>query len=69
MDEFELNKIFAAVLVAGITAMLGGFIAGKIMHPHELEKDAVEIEGGPVAGAGPAKKTSPCPRPCRRAPS
>lgn len=50
MSSFEFNKIFAAVLVAGITAMLGGFVADVVMHPHELEKDAVEIEGGPVAG-------------------
>lgn len=31
--------------------MLGGFIADTLMHPHELEKDAVEIDGGPVEGA------------------
>lgn len=61
MSSFELNKIFAAVLVAGIVAMLGGFIAEHLVHPHELEKDAVEIEGGPVEGAGPAAEALPEP--------
>lgn len=55
MSSFELNKIFAAVLVAGITALMGGFIAGKLIHSYELEEDAVSIEGGPVAGGGAAK--------------
>lgn len=57
MDNFQFNKIFAAILIAGITAMLGGFVANLVMHPHELEKDAVSIEGGAVvavAGGGPA---------------
>ena len=57
MDSFEFNKIFAALLVAGITAMLGGFIAEVLMHPHELHEDAVAIDGGAVVGgvvsAGP----------------
>ncbi len=44
MSNFELNKIFAAVLVAGITAMLGGFVAEQLTHAEELEKDAVPIE-------------------------
>lgn len=52
MSSFEMNKVFAAVLVAGITAMFAGFIADKIVHPHMLETDAVAIEGGPVAGGG-----------------
>ena len=50
----ELNKIFAAVLVAGIVAMLSGFIAELLTEPRELEKDAVTIEGAAVAGGGPA---------------
>ena len=61
MSSFEFNKIFAAVLVAGITAMLAGFISGKINHPHDLEKDAVEIEGSSVAGGGVTKAALPDP--------
>lgn len=56
MDSFEFNKIFAAVLVAGITAMLAGFVAEHLVHPHELEKNAVEIAGlEGSAGGGQAE--------------
>ncbi|HBR69367.1 MAG TPA: cytochrome c family protein [Rhodospirillaceae bacterium] len=56
MDSFEFNKIFAAVLVAGITAMLAGFVAEHLVHPHELEKNAVEIAGMEgSAGGGQAE--------------
>lgn len=62
MSEFEFNKIFAAILIAGITAMFAGFIAEQVFHGHELEKNAVEIEGGAVASAGgPAKPDAPEP--------
>ncbi len=62
MSSFELNKIFAAVLVAGIVAMLAGFVAEKVVHPEELEKDAVEIEGSAmVSGGGEIKAQLPEP--------
>lgn len=61
MSSVELNKIFAAVLVAGIVAMLGGFVADILMHPHELEEDAVPVEGAAVAGGGIVKQTLPDP--------
>lgn len=48
MSNFEQNKIFAAILVAGIVAMLSGFVAKKISHPHDLHEDAVFVEGGVV---------------------
>jgi len=62
MGGMEFNKIFAAVLVAGIVAMLGGFIAKKLVHPHkpaEFAYNVAEMEGS--AGAGPAqeKKAEP----------
>lgn len=50
----ELNKIFAAVLVAGIVAMLSGFVAELLTEGHELEKDAVTIEGSLAAGGAEA---------------
>jgi cytochrome c len=58
MSSMELNKIFAAVLVAGIVAMLSGFVAELLTESHEMEKDAVAIEGeaeagGAAAAAGP----------------
>ena len=52
MSSFEFNKLFAAILVAGITAYLSGFIADKLVHPKDLKEDAVAIDGAPVAGGG-----------------
>lgn len=49
MSNFEMNKVFAAILCAGITVMLAGFVAGLAVHPESLEKDAVAIEGGASA--------------------
>lgn len=60
--SLETNKIFAAICIALIAAWLTSFIAKKAVHPEDLEKDAVEIEGGAVAGAsGPAKPQLPDP--------
>ncbi|MBK6895909.1 MAG: cytochrome c family protein [Alphaproteobacteria bacterium] len=50
MSSFEFNKIFAAVLVAGIVAMLSGFIARQAVHPEALIKEAVAIEGAAEDG-------------------
>ena len=61
MNSFEFNKIFAAVLCAGIVAMLGGFVAKKLVKPEKLKEDAVFIEGTVVASAGPAKEPMPEP--------
>lgn len=62
MKDLEANKLFAAILVAGIIAMLAGFVADTITHPHDLEKDAIEIEGleGTVS-AGAPKADLPAP--------
>lgn len=61
MDSFEFNKIFAAILCAGITAWLGWFVAYKLVHPHKLKKDAVPIEGVEVVAGGAAKPQLPDP--------
>ncbi len=62
MSSLENNKIFAAVLCAGITVMLTGFIAKKVIHPKELAQDAVSIDGAPVqAASGVAKPELPEP--------
>lgn len=42
--KLESNKIFAAVLVAGITAYLAGFVADIVYHEHELEENAYVID-------------------------
>lgn len=53
--SFEWNKIFAAILVAGIVAKLAGFVAGQIVHSDKLEENAYRVEVAEDAGAaGPA---------------
>lgn len=56
MDSNEFNKIFAAILVAGIIASLTGFVSNVLVHPHELEEDAYAIEAVEGTAAGGAKK-------------
>jgi cytochrome c len=50
----EFNKIFAAILVAGVIAMFAGFIAKQMTNPHELKENAYKIDGVEAAG-GKAK--------------
>lgn len=63
--DLENNKIFAAVLVAGIVAMLCGFVAGKIVHPDlpEDDKIAIDIDTSALeaAASGVAAPTGPEP--------
>jgi cytochrome c len=51
-SDLENNKIFAAVLIAGIVIMLSGFIANKFIPDEDLEEDAFPIEAIEVAAAG-----------------
>jgi cytochrome c len=51
--SLEANKAFAAVLTAGISFMVAGLIGGLVVHPHRLEKPAIET-GEVVAAAAPA---------------
>lgn len=61
MGGMEFNKIFAAVLVAGIVAMFSGFIAKSLTHPRELEENAYKIEG--ISSAQAAGTKEPMPEP------
>ncbi len=45
MSSLELNKIAAAVLVAGITAMVVGKVGNMLVAPKPLEKNAYVVEG------------------------
>jgi cytochrome c len=60
--NLETNKILASILVAGIVAMLAGFVAKQVVHPAVLEKTVLDIDtsaleaaqsGGAAAPAGP----------------
>ena len=53
-SDLENNKIFAAILVAGIVFMLAGFVSNKLVHEDELEEDAYPIEVSEAAMAGGA---------------
>src|SRR3546814_2758962 len=58
----ELNKIFAAVLVAGIIAMVTGFVAEQLMQPVPLEQDAYVVDTGQEPAQGeqaPAEEALP----------
>ena len=57
--NLEGNKIFAALLVAGIAAYLSGFIADHLVEPEKLEKNAYQIEGVAVADAGAGAAAAP----------
>lgn len=54
MSGMEFNKVFAAILVAGILAMLSGFIAKKIIHVEDPHENAFKVEVAEDAGAGGA---------------
>ncbi len=55
--NLEFNKIFAAILVAGITAGTASFVSEVVMHPHHMDEDAVPIEG--VESSGGAIDSGP----------
>lgn len=63
MDNMEFNKIFAAILVAGIIASLSGFLSKELIHPHKLKENAYPIEGveDVAGGSGPKKPQGPEP--------
>jgi len=51
-DPLFINKVAAAVLSAGLLAMITGFIAHQIYHPHMPEKAAYVIAEGVASSAG-----------------
>lgn len=61
MNNMEFNKLFAALLVAGIIASLSGFIAGQLVHPEEQSEFAYVIAEAEAAEGGAAKVAMPEP--------
>jgi len=58
MSSAEWNKVFAAVLLAGLIAMMSGFIAGKLVAPKFPAEAAYKVEvpdDAPAAAAAPAE--------------
>jgi cytochrome c len=54
MSTLEINKIIAAFLTTGVVASFSAFLAGAIMHPHELE-EPVYVVAGAAKEAAPAE--------------
>jgi cytochrome c len=59
MSSFELNKIAAAILMAGIFVMSVSLISDLLISPKKLTQNAYVIEG--VASAAPAAAEAPPP--------
>lgn len=62
MPGMEFNKIFAALLIAGIVAMLGGFVAKTLVHAQTPDKPGFPVEaaeGGVSATAAAPKGPEP----------
>lgn len=57
----EFNKLFAAILVAGIIASLSGFIADLLVHPQEHTEFAYNIEAAEDSGVGAVAVAMPEP--------
>jgi cytochrome c len=59
MDSMEINKVFAAVLTAGIAFGVAGFIADIAVHPEHPEKSVLKIEGAPAAAQAQPEAPKP----------
>ena len=64
MNSLELNKVFAAVLTAGITFMVAGQVGKILVHGEKPHESAILIgdpSGGAPAGGAPAAPAGPEP--------
>ena len=62
MSGLEINKIAAAILLAGLIAMVAGVVAEGLYHEPEGEKRGYTVEGvanGATAAAAPAAEEKP----------
>lgn len=59
MDSMEVNKAIAGVLVAGIGFMVATLVADGLVHPTQLKKSAIQVEGA----AAPAAPAAAAPEP------
>jgi cytochrome c len=59
MNGFEFNKIFAALLVAVLVAMLSGFFAEKFIHPQMLDKNVYVVEGVAASSSAAPEAAAP----------
>lgn len=57
--SMELNKAFAAILVAGILFMVTGILGDALVHPKRLEQSVLQIATAPAAQAPAAAPAAP----------
>jgi cytochrome c len=62
MDSLEWNKVFGAVLTAGVAFSALGLVSDNLSHPKRLEHSVLKIEGVAAAPAAPAE-AAPAPLP------
>lgn len=61
MDSLEVNKVIAAVLVAGIAFFVTGTIADHLIVQPELKKSVIKIEGVPAEASSGTPKAAGLP--------
>ena len=59
MDSLESNKVYAAILTAGILFSVAGIIGGIAVHPKRLDKTVLKIEGVAETGASTPEAPKP----------
>ena len=60
MDSLDVNKSIAAILVAGIVAMLSGMAGSLLVRPHTLHQSVLRFDPAPVAAtAATEEKLAP----------
>lgn len=59
MSSMEWNKVFGAVLLAGLIAMMSGFIAEVLVHPHEIHEPAYMVAMPEGSGTGQPAQEEP----------
>ena len=61
MADLELNKLFAAPLVAGVVFMGAGILGEVVVHPQRLDRAAIKLGEGAVAAAAPVAVAAAAP--------
>jgi len=64
MASSEFNKIFMAILLAVLIALMAGFIAKKLVHPTQLAENVYKVEvteTAPATAEAPAAPAAPEP--------
>lgn len=56
--SLEGNKIFAAILTAGIIGVGSAVMSGILYHPHELEEPVYRVEAAAEEGAGAGEEAA-----------